>query len=236
MTTTTTNTNANNNKNKNQVVVIGGNIGCGKSTLLRRIHDATTWLCYPEPVKEWSDWLSRFAERPDQYNAIGLQTRVLLSFLEDQSNTRLSRLPLVKVYERSVLDCVEVFGRVLQSKELLTSGQMNALRELAEGAATVGSRPDLYVYLRSNPLGCCLERVEQRARKSDAKTVDAQYLQHVHDAYEHFVYYTLPVLSPKTKVVFVDVNFKKPEEVADVVLEQIRAHVVVDEKVSDDYD
>lgn len=234
------------NKKHTAVVVVGGNIGCGKSTLLSRMAARMQPLCPPnvvvdfqtEPVEEWTEWLTRFYSNPNERgNAFGLQVRVLLSFLSKSKKTteedhradhnddpdphqwdKDANLTRLVVYERSPLDSVEVFGRVLSEAGQLASHEFALLQEFATHAGNA-SHPHVYVYLRCTP-EVCAERVSSRDRLCEKSNISLDYLIKVHQAYENMIA-SLTLNTSTTAVVTVDVSDRDETNVVDVVVDKL---------------
>lgn len=148
------------------IFTIGGNIGCGKSTVLHQLQSEYT--TFTEPVDKWGAWLDLFYKDPVR-NALPFQMKVLMEF---------TKIPDVDkiVTERSPQDSLHVFSKSLPAEEY-------ALYE--EYVDTLGWRPDVYIYLRTDP-EVCMARIEQRNRPAEDR-ISIEYIRTLHERYEAFV-------------------------------------------------
>ena len=152
------------------IISIGGNIGCGKSTLIQNLalHRPT----YPEPLGKWGEWLTRFYGDPKKYG-FAFQMKILLHFLDVKDNA---------VAERSPLDALHVFARHLLQTDTLSQEEYGLLEEYVH---KIGWRPDVYIYLRTDP-EVCAQRMRTRARECEGE-VTFDYINKIHENYETYV-------------------------------------------------
>lgn len=193
---------ANVNMMRNVIVcTVGGNIGCGKSTILKKLADGTVNLETPlvrvfmEPLDKWGDWLRLFYKDAHKH-AFGFQMKVLVEFAYRFSAGEDGGVRnIINVTERCPMDSLYVFAHALQN-----SGYMNANEyELFEQCVcTFGWKPTHYVYVRTTPEEA-YRRLQKRNRGCESG-IELQYLRDVHDAYEKYVYETLPVKYPDIRV------------------------------------
>jgi deoxyadenosine/deoxycytidine kinase len=158
-------------------ITISGNIGCGKTSVLTNLQLQFPALSIQtEPVNEWETWLSKFYSNQKQY-ALGLQVKILSTY--HQLAVKHTDDPVI--YERSPLDSVEVFAKILTRNRVVTDMEFDLLSELFE---TCGWTPDVYIYLKADP-ATCMTRIRSRNRSSET-TVSEEYIAELHDEYNRF--------------------------------------------------
>jgi deoxyadenosine/deoxycytidine kinase len=153
------------------IVTVGGNIGCGKSTLLENLTEFYTVV--PEPVAKWGSWLDLFYTDMKRYG-FGFQMKVLLEFLHLP--------PQNSITERSPLDALYVFGKALFMSDHMSYMEYNLFKDYVH---TVGWKPDVYIYLRTDPV-VCFERIQKRSRDAE-NGVTLEYITQIHNMYEKFI-------------------------------------------------
>jgi len=147
--------------------IVEGLIGCGKSELLKQL--ATKgWLTVPEPVEHWTK-LSEFYREPINH-AFALQLQVISSFPRSSKYT---------VQERSARSAIEVFGRMLLDKTLLTPPQFSTLS--CAYALLNFEENDCIVFLDVPP-EVCLERIASRQRACE-ENITLDYLKSLREYY-----------------------------------------------------
>lgn len=139
-------------------ISVEGNIGCGKSTLLRRL--GKEWQVFLEPVADWAQLLKLFYDDPGRWG-FAMNLQALLSFAGVPDGDASGRPVVV---ERSPLSCKEVFARLSLNQDHITSEEWTLFCELEHA---YGWKPDIIIYLKSNP-NTCLERVRTRSRAAES--------------------------------------------------------------------
>ncbi len=106
----------------------------------------------------------------------------------------------VWVHERSPLACRHVFCDLGHRLGHMTDAEMQVVDAVY---GTLAWRPpDVIVYLRTPP-DTAFERMNRRGRASEAK-VPIEYIQQLHDAYEHMMTRVLPQRYPDIRIVALD--------------------------------
>jgi len=193
------------------IISIGGNIGSGKSTLMNTLQDTAriskqmqkTWKIIPEPVDKWGNWLNLFYTDMSKYS-FGFQMKILYEYMFVKT------LKTNVITERSPMDSIYVFANLLLLKSVLSNDEMELLRNFN---SRVGWKPDVYVYIKSDP-EVCYARVKERSRECETD-VSLEYLKEVHQSYEEFVF-NLSKVPVDIKVYVVDGNKDKNEVFSDV--------------------
>ena len=186
------------------MITIGGNIGCGKSTVIKELNEHLRHRCVvvPEPIHEWGSWIDLFYTNPSKY-AFGFQMKILNSFLKCVRRHTNPSIPLIT--ERSPIDSLEVFSKVLYEDKTMNHLEYNLYKAYVE---EVGWVPNVYIYLRATP-DVCIRRIQQRARGCESG-MDEDYIRKL-DAY----YEKLTIADPKSFHV-VDASRDKNEVFQDV--------------------
>lgn len=195
----------------NKIVTIGGNIGSGKSTVLNSLTNiakiapeiTNTWDVVPEPIDKWGEWLTLFYQEMSRY-AFGFQMKVLLEYIFVQNITK------NVITERSPMDSVFVFAKLLHKQKLLNSEEYQLLKDYN---SKVGWTPHIYIYIRTDPT-VCLSRIQERHRDCESE-IKIEYLRDLHDAYEHLIESLAEVPTP-IKVYVVDGNMSMDETANEV--------------------
>lgn len=193
------------------IISIGGNIGSGKSTLMNTLQDTAriskqmqkTWKIIPEPVDKWGNWLNLFYSDMSKYS-FGFQMKILYEYMFVKT------IKTNVITERSPMDSIYVFAHLLLLKNVLSSDEMELLRNFN---SRVGWKPDVYVYIKSDP-EVCHARIKERNRECETD-VSLEYLKEVHQSYEEFVL-NLSKVPVDIKVYVVDGNKDKNEVFSDV--------------------
>ena len=189
------------------IITIGGNIGCGKSTVLSKLKDKQLNVI-TEPIEKWGSWLDLFYSDKKRYS-FQFQMKVLLEFLYLEGITDEDLL----ITERSPQDTLNVFSKALVDSNDISFLEFNLFKEYVD---KIGWIPDVYIYLKTNPK-ICKDRMDNRNRDCE-NGVTLEYLQQIHDKYEHF---TSKVLMNKLSVVYTIDATKDADEVLAKVVEII---------------
>lgn len=192
------------------IITIDGNIGCGKSTLLEMLKPL--YSVDLEPVAQWEPFLK------DMYqygkDAFEFQVKVW--------SDRCFR----PYYPKNKITCVErsphyqwhVFSVVNHMNQKLNDRQMEVLSGLYQQPCY---RPDLTIYLRSDPIKC-LHRIQHRHRASESQ-ISLDYICELHELHE-IAYAGL--LHPHK--VAIDIEHKSVQaifnEVTQVISKYVREH------------
>lgn len=196
-------------------ICIEGNIASSKSTLMQLLHQRAGYDVYPEPVHEWSEWLSLFYQDTKRW-AFGFQLKVLSSF-----NRKYDGSP--SIIERSMLSSRHVFGQLLFNQNLLADKEWDLFKTMSDMFAW---QPDAIIYIQCPP-EVCLQRMHARGRPAEAR-VSLDYLHKIDFMYSQMLKYF------PGKVVCIDGN--RPleivyEDVAAAVAELVQAKAL---KTTDD--
>ncbi len=158
------------------VVVFDGNIGSGKTSLIdalsARLPHATPFL---EPVDDWSAYLGRAYADPERHT-FAMNLRALLSVSKWGARFPPDRIALC---ERSTLSCNQIFCKMHVAKGLVHPLDAALLDEVND---SVGWKPDLIFYLRTDP-ATCESRMRARGRTCE-RDVSRAYIDALHNAYE----------------------------------------------------
>ena len=203
---------------RNITVTIGGNIACGKSTLMTTLTDTArisqqmqkNWKIIPEPVDKWGNWLNLFYKDMNKY-AFGFQMKVMYEYLFVKTANK------NVITERSPMDSVYIFARLLLLKGVLNNDEMELLKDFNK---EIGWKPDVYVYIRSDP-NICFNRIKERNRECESD-VSLEYLTELNNVYEEFIE-TLSNVPIDMKLFIVDGNKDRNEVFSDVL--EIMANV-----------
>lgn len=194
------------------IISIDGLIGSGKSTVLELLETKYGRNVHLEPVDEWMPYLERFYRDPR--SAFLLQTRVwtdrcMRPPLGIENDVFIERSPLFQ-WQCFVLGNVGDAGIDLLEKEVLSK---------LYGAAGERWRPDLYIYLRCDPL-VAAERIAHRARSVETDNgIKLEYLQELYRRHEE----AAQILRTHGIPLFIiEVEDKTSEDVAEEVLECVR--------------
>lgn len=186
-------------------ITIGGTIGCGKTTVLTRINLLKKFVVRFEPIEKWGSWLDMFYVNPEKH-AFPFQMKVLREFSYEKTDGN-------TITERSPLDSMHIFAKVLVDTNKLTHMEYNLFGECVE---TFGWNPSVYIYIRTTPEEC-FDRLRRRNRGCETG-VTFEYIQEIHNAYEHFVNEIAPEKYPNMIVKMVNGNQCEEDIYKDVVI------------------
>jgi len=155
------------------LITIDGNIGAGKSTILKFLKDVANINTDPEPVDEWEPFLI------DMYknNKDGFEFQVKV--WNDRCFNQKYNSNGITCIERSPLFQWNVFTKANYYNGKLSDIQYNLLNDLYNFPSY---KPDLYIYLRTDPLKC-IERIGIRDRNCESD-IDTTYITQIHDLHE----------------------------------------------------
>ncbi|CAB3251868.1 unnamed protein product [Arctia plantaginis] len=171
-------------------VSIEGNIGSGKSTCIKFFDKYPNVDKHGEPLNEWRN--------VSGHNLLGLmysdinkwtfpfQHYVHLSRLKIQTSAPSNPNITVKMFERSVQNSRHCFVENAKKQNFLEDPEYQTLIawfDYTEKCLDISL--DLIVYLRTTP-EVVFERVIKRGRAEESE-VSLEYLQEVHDSYEHWL-------------------------------------------------
>jgi len=190
------------------IISVDGNIGSGKSEVLKYLK-SKGYLSYLEQVEKWKDWLQAYySDIPS--NALGFQLQVLLSnsdiktyiktkietenYVNQQLNiTSDSNLKDKCMFvERSAFTTHNIFAKLLYDDHIFNNLQFKLLEDYYE---KIGWKPDIIIYLRSDP-EICYQRIISRQRNGEttkmngnlnstkSSVIPLDYLQKLHNKHE----------------------------------------------------
>lgn len=192
------------------IVTIDGNIGCGKSTVLNTLK--TNYEVHVEPVSDWEPFLTNMYE----YNTDAFEFQVKV--WSDRCFTPYYPKDKITCVERSPHYQWHVFSVANYMNGKLNDRQMKVLSDLYKKPCY---RPDLSIYLRSDPTKC-MERIHYRHRTCENK-LSYDYIYHLHELHE----VTFASLIHSNKIV-IDVEYKTPtdiyQEIRGIVTKYQREH------------
>ena len=116
------------------IISIGGNIGSGKSTLMNTLQDTAriakqmqkTWKIIPEPVDKWGNWLNLFYSDMSKYS-FGFQMKILYEYMFVKT------IKTKRHHREKPMDSIYVFAHLLLLKNVLSSDEMELLRNFNSG-------------------------------------------------------------------------------------------------------
>jgi deoxyadenosine/deoxycytidine kinase len=182
------------------VITISGNIGCGKTTCMelliaeKGLPEGTS--IFLEPIEKWGSWIDLFYTNQEKY-AFPFQMKILKDFLYFKQHHEYS----LNITERSPLDSLHVFSKMLLDTNKLTHMEHNLFKEFVD---EIGWTPTTFIYIKTDP-AICHERLLKRNRTCETG-VTLSYLQDIHDTYESFVNEIAPRFYPKMDLHVFDGN------------------------------
>ncbi len=161
-------------------IAIEGPIGVGKTTLAKALAQTFNYDTLLEQAGE-NPFLEKFYA--DESNS-ALPTQLFFLF----QRTRL----LTTLQQDDLFRPVRVADFLLEKDQLfaeltLTSEELNLYRRVYEHVVIDAPSPDLVVYLQA-PVEVLLNRIEQRGINAE-KSITADYLHSLNEAYAHFFHY-----------------------------------------------
>ena len=162
-------------------LVVEGPIGVGKTSLVRRLAERLGHTPLLEAAEE-NPFLPRFY-REDPSAAFPTQLFFLFQRLRQLQALRQGDLFMTRVVADFMLEKDRLFAGVTLDRD-----ELQLYDEVYRRLATAAPRPDLVVYLQA-PVEVLITRVRRRGRP-DERTMTADYLRVLSDAYtEFFTYY-----------------------------------------------
>ncbi len=184
------------NKKKIDYLVIEGPIGVGKTSIARKLADDFSAELLLEQVDQ-NPFLHQFYKDIKKFS-LPTQLYFLLSRVE----------ALQKLQQRDIFNSMIVSDFLLEKDQLfarllLDDEQFALYRKIYHNLQIPNIKADLVVYLQA-PVSVLMERIRKRGRTFE-QTIDAEYLNHLDNAYLDFFYHykDSPVLIVNT----VDVDF-----------------------------
>jgi deoxyadenosine/deoxycytidine kinase len=157
------------------IITIDGNIGSYKTSLLNFFHKTFKIAIDLEPVESWHEYLNNMYtnEKDNTYN---FQIKVWMDrcWIQEKSN-------VLVLMERSPYFIQNVFIEKAYEDQTIDKDQYKILQSLHKKTSNLW-RPDLYIYLCSEP-EMCMQRIVRRGRQSE-KNIKLEYIQRMHDMHE----------------------------------------------------
>ena len=184
------------NKKRIDYLVIEGAIGVGKTSIARKLADDFSAELLLEQVDQ-NPFLQQFYTDIKKFS-LPTQLYFLLSRVE----------ALKKLQQRDIFSSMIVSDFLLEKDQLfagllLDDKQFDLYRKIYHNLQVPNIKADLVVYLQA-PVSVLMERIRKRGRLFE-QTIDAEYLNHLNNAYLDFFYHyeKSPVLIVNT----VDIDF-----------------------------
>jgi deoxyadenosine/deoxycytidine kinase len=157
------------------IITIDGNIGSCKTSLLNFFHKTFKIAIDLEPVESWHEYLNNMYtnEKDNTYN---FQIKVWMDrcWIQEKSN-------VLVLMERSPYFIQNVFIEKAYEDQTIDKDQYEILQSLHKKTNNLW-RPDLYIYLCSEP-EMCMQRIVRRGRQSE-KNIKLEYIQRIHDMHQ----------------------------------------------------
>jgi len=181
---------------KPMIINVSGNIGAGKSSLLRRLNIQDDCMIVEEPVHLFTNYkgvniLEKFYKKT--ISNIEFQTtitRIMMDYHIKMYDECVRKGIKYMITERSIIDSIEIFSRMLISDETFYKSIYEYTSEYQSYL------PSLYVYIQSKP-DRCLERIVKRNRKEELN-ISLSYLENLHNCTERF----FEKLSTQKKIIY----------------------------------
>lgn len=168
-------------------IYVEGNTGAGKSTLLNYFSQFEEFETVHEPVSKWQNFsghnmLHLMYDNPKE-NAFKFQLYSLLTLIQDYLEPQKKQF---RIMERSIPS---------QSCFVQTLVQQNVIDDVSRAIVEAWTnflvdkfniKSDVIIYIKTTPQKL-LERIQTRGRKEEENTIDIDYLQKLHDAYENYL-------------------------------------------------
>lgn len=159
-------------------IIIDGNIGCGKSTVIKSISNELSMLrVLQENVSDWEPYLKSFYSDMKQ-NSLQFQMKVLEHHLKSGDKTKNDKF---SIHERSLLSCVNIFGKDLYNSGFLKELDMNLMNSYCNNFGWI---PDVIIYLKADT-DVCYNRCLKRNRDGE-ESIPKQYLANINTLYNNY--------------------------------------------------
>ena len=176
-----------------KTISVQGNIAVGKTSFLRYCETkfGDKIECFPEPVEEWRNvngfnLLEEFYKNPLK-NSMVFQSYVQLTMLKLHQKKPKTTSVNVKLMERSIHTCTEVFIPNQVKNSMLSLLEESVLKKWYDHFIESNQEVKLdgIIYLRADP-EVCLQRIKIRRRKEE-EMVDLNYLHQLHTLHENWL-------------------------------------------------
>ena len=179
---------------RNIRIHIGGNIGAGKSTQLKLLK--LNYDVMEEPVDSfWCEPLKQMYSNPKMH-LFNFQILVQIWYLHKVPEMIHDSSESIHIIERSSYDSLQVFAKTALQGNLINCNQFNVLHHLI---APLQQKPDLYIYLQTDPK-ICYKRIKERNRECE-QNISIEYLKLIDFYYvhllQHFIDNKVPVIIVK---------------------------------------
>lgn len=163
-----------------QFLVVEGPIGVGKTSLVRRLAEHFQSETLLEGAEE-NPFLQRFYENPRE---AALPAQLFFLFQRSRQWNGLVQNDMFR--QRLIADFMLEKDRLFAQINL-DSDELGLYEQVYQRMTLQAPPPDLVVYLQA-PVDTLMKRIKKRARPEE-KTIDADYLKRLCDAYTDFFYY-----------------------------------------------
>lgn len=159
-------------------IIIDGNIGCGKSTVIKSISNQLSMLrVLQENVTDWEPYLKSFYSDMKQ-NSLQFQMKVLEHHLKSGIETKNDKF---SIHERSLLSCVNIFGKDLYNSGFLKELDMSLMNSYCNNFGWI---PDVVIYLKADT-DVCYNRCLKRNRDGE-ESIPITYLENINKLYNNY--------------------------------------------------
>lgn len=156
-------------------IVIDGNIGSGKSTVIQNISDLFKMLrVIQENVSDWNPFLKNFYSDMKK-NSLQFQMKVLEHHLISGNLTKNDKF---SIHERSLISCINVFGKDLYNSDFLSDLDMELMNSYCKN---LGWYPDVIIYLKADA-EISYQRCKKRNRDGEEE-IPFDYLNNINNLY-----------------------------------------------------
>ncbi|MET0009531.1 MAG: deoxynucleoside kinase [Candidatus Thiodiazotropha sp. 6PLUC9] len=163
-----------------QFLVVEGPIGVGKTSLVRRLAEHFQSETLLEGAEE-NPFLQRFYENPRE---AALPAQLFFLFQRSRQWNGLVQNDMFR--QRLIADFMLEKDRLFAQINL-DRDELALYEQVYQHLTLQAPPPDLVVYLQA-PVDTLMKRIKKRARPQE-KTIDADYLKRLCDAYTDFFYY-----------------------------------------------
>ena len=165
--------------NKFRYIAIEGNIGSGKTTLAHMISQEFNAKLVLERFAD-NPFLPKFYRDKERY-AFPLE----MSFLADRYSQLADDLAQFDLFKNFIVSDYYIFKSLIFAKITLAEDEYLLYRRMFDIMYKEIRKPDLYVYLHQST-DRLLENIKKRGREYE-KSIDASYLEKIHDGYANFI-------------------------------------------------